>query len=284
MASDFESINIIDIILFNGEPIIELRIPYLYNYVDYFVIVESKETHSGNIKDKLYHKDPYYTAFFEKYIDKIKFVVIDGFPEITEEWKRTRIDSYMNNYSYESWFKENYQRNYIVNYIKQFIPYIATVCDVDEIPNKDIYSIINYNICNDPIALEMQFFYYNFNWVKKEFWYSAYIINDIGVNKYKDLSYCRTLKTKNAIIQNAGWHCSYFFSPKDIIRKLESFAHRECDISDFKTNEHVLYSIINGIDLFNRGEHENLIKNDIIPCDELGSQMQTALLNMQKSK
>jgi hypothetical protein len=50
----------LDIILFNGEPIIKLRIPYLYDTVDYFVIIESKETHSGIIKEELYQGEEYF--------------------------------------------------------------------------------------------------------------------------------------------------------------------------------------------------------------------------------
>lgn len=275
----------LDIILFNGEPIIKLRIPYLYDTVDYFVIIESKETHSGIIKEELYHQNKTYKDFFDKYSNKIKFIIIDNFPEITDEWKKTHIDNYMNEESYISWFKENYQRNYVfskINYLQEYEPYIASICDVDEIPDKKVYSIINYNNSNDPVSLEMKFFYYNFNWLKKESWYSAYVINDIGIKNYKDLSYCRTLKNKIKILQNAGWHCSYFLSKKDIIRKLESFAHRECDKEIYKTNEHISNAITNGIDLFNRGEHENLINNSEIPCDSLGIKIQSSLFNIQK--
>jgi beta-1,4-mannosyl-glycoprotein beta-1,4-N-acetylglucosaminyltransferase len=254
----------IDVILFNGEQIIEIRIPYLYNSVDYFLIVESRETHSGKIKDILYYESNYFKNFFNKYIDKIKFIIIDKFPEITNEWKNSRIDNYMNSSSYESWFKENYQRNYAIEFLKEYEPYVATICDVDEIPDKFIYSI-SYNNCNNPIALEMKFYYYSFRWIKKELWTSAFIINDIGIKKYKDLSYCRTLKNKMGMVKNAGWHCSYFLSPEDIIRKLESFAHRECDQIEFKKKEHVLNSINNGIDLFNRGPNENLLENTEIP-------------------
>ena len=40
-----------DYIIYNGEPILEFRLEYLYHYVDRFVIVESIYTHSGNKKD-----------------------------------------------------------------------------------------------------------------------------------------------------------------------------------------------------------------------------------------
>ncbi len=42
--------NIIDYVLYNGEPSIEFRLKYLNRYVDKFIIVESILTHSGNKK------------------------------------------------------------------------------------------------------------------------------------------------------------------------------------------------------------------------------------------
>ena len=44
---------IYDYVLYNGEPIIEFRLKYLNDYVDYFIIVESIYTHSGKKKDNL---------------------------------------------------------------------------------------------------------------------------------------------------------------------------------------------------------------------------------------
>ena len=65
----------IDSFLFNGEPIVKLRLEYLYNYVDYFYIVESIYTFSG-IKKQRYYCDKY-IDWFEPYLDKIVFVKIE---------------------------------------------------------------------------------------------------------------------------------------------------------------------------------------------------------------
>ena len=46
---------VIDYVLYNGEPIIEFRLKYLYKHVDIFIIVESMFTHSGNKKKDLYY-------------------------------------------------------------------------------------------------------------------------------------------------------------------------------------------------------------------------------------
>ena len=264
-------INVIDIISFNGEPIVELRIKYLYDYVDLFYIIESQYTHSGKKKDFLYCKSDNFNIIFEPYLPKIELIIINEFPTVNEKWLNTKIYDYMTNGSYESWFREHYQRNYLYENISVELyrnlviskkPYIALICDADEIPNHEVIQGLrnNYNLLNDePYYLEMNFYYYNFNWLKKEKWYFAYVINDNFINKNGgDLTYYRTNHKKNMILANGGWHCSYFLSWKDINRKLESFAHRECDKDIIKDVNNYKKYINTGIDLFARGDHENM--------------------------
>jgi hypothetical protein len=64
----------IDSFLFNGEEIVKLRLDYLYNYVDYFYIVESMYTFTGNKKEEFYLDK--YSEWFEPYKNKIKFIRI----------------------------------------------------------------------------------------------------------------------------------------------------------------------------------------------------------------
>lgn len=260
---------IIDIISFNGEIILELRIKYLFNFVDKFYIIESAYTHSGIKKDTLFCNSDYWTNILKPYILKIEFIIIDNFPNIDNEWLNTKLNKYMTQGSYDSWYREHYQRNYIFTNenIKISTPYIALICDVDEIPNTDVIFALknNYDILNDKIFyFEMNFYYYNFNWLKKEKWYYAYAINNkfIEKNGY-DLTHYRTVYPKQYILNNAGWHCSYFLSWKDIIRKLESFAHREFDNNDIKNFDYLYTCFTNGTDLFQRGQNENMIFNDL---------------------
>ena len=74
--------HIFDYVLYNGEPIIEFRLKYLNDYVDYFIIAESIYTHSGKKKDDFYYyinKD-----IFEPYRTKILFKAIHNLPSKTE--------------------------------------------------------------------------------------------------------------------------------------------------------------------------------------------------------
>ena len=80
--------------MYNNEKLIlDLRLNYLNDYVEKFVIVESRYDHQGNQKEKLFEIND----FFE-YKNRIVHLLIDHFPTNTSNWE-----------------KENFQRNYIIN-------------------------------------------------------------------------------------------------------------------------------------------------------------------------
>ena len=73
------------------------------------------------------------------------------------------------------------------------------------------------------------------------------------------------------VLPNAGVHLSYFLSRADLRRKLASFAHRECDLPEHKTDEHLTACFCEGRDLMNReADHERLVRT---PPTEAGDRM-----------
>jgi beta-1,4-mannosyl-glycoprotein beta-1,4-N-acetylglucosaminyltransferase len=154
--------------------------------------------------------------------------------------------------------------------MKNFQNYIIFCGDVDEIPNIDVlnYAKEHYSEFELPVYTEMIFYYYNFKWCKSFKWYNGYIVNDNGLAKF-EFSDARVDRCKDKIIRNAGWHCSYFMSIKDIARKLMSFSHVELNKPEFSGNTHIKYCIDNGIDLFHRGLEENMSSSDnsLLPPD-----------------
>ena len=250
-----------DTFCYNGEEIALFHIQYLYDIIDKFIIIESRETHSGHIKPFLYCERN--SHLFEPYKAKIEFLIIDTFDKIKDTFENWKPEIWMSHLAYESWCREQYQRNYAYTYLKkQPGPYYVYCGDVDEIPNKNILinfknTITNYINVKDAIYLEMEFFYYNFKWKKIYNWYHAYITTDKCLNIYT-LNQLRLFSNKTQYIPKAGWHCSFFQSYENIKRKCESFAHRECDNEIYKTREHISECLINGIDIFNRGILENL--------------------------
>lgn len=248
---------------YNGEPIVELRLQHLAPYVDQFIIVEARHTHSGVKKEKLYIEE--YADVFAPYKDKIHFIIIDEFPQMPSDWPATQGESYMQPETYASWFRERYQRDVVRDYLLEKFaqaPYLLLCSDADEIVSAGVAADIRkqYFAFRDPVYMEMKFYYYNFGFQKRFPWYMAYVINDLGVYKATSLSYFRTAAKKTQFISNAGWHASYFFNVKDLQRKLESFAHRECDTPQHKTKEFLRKCLKDGTDISNRGESEDCVR------------------------
>ena len=70
--------------------------------------------------------------------------------------------------------------------------------------------------------------------------------------------------------ETCGWHLSYFLSRAGIRRKLEAFAHRECDSEAVKASAHIDACFAEGRDLFDRKGDEQLYPT---PPTEAADQM-----------
>ncbi len=260
---------------YNGEPVVELFLSYLGDIVDEFVIVEACQTFSGIKKNELYIER--FKTVFEEHAEKqrqkesdkgkVTLLVIDEFPEMPIDWPQQKGQAYMTPESYPSWFRENYQRDYAMSYIKKEYKdqrYILVGVDADEIPRKEFVKELpkNYFAFNNPVFLQLNMFYYNFKWTKKYLWYHPYIVNEIGAEKYT-LSDMRTRMPKNQIMRDAGWHASYFLTKKDLVRKIEGFAHRECDITHRKTDAFLDQCLYQGKDISERGSEEDLVPYEV---------------------
>ncbi|KAG5186466.1 glycosyl transferase [Tribonema minus] len=247
-------IYLIDVVSYNGEPVLEARLEYLSERVDELVIVESKCTHSGTPK-------PCY--FGEKFSDilqkfpNITYLQIDSFPPlIPDVWmKKHAADAYMRG-GLGAWFRENYQRDFALPYIQKKYAgkqYIVMCSDVDEIPSLDVVNTLkaNYASLSTPIYFHQRFYMYNLNWETDEFWSKAFVINDTGLTPEHSLSDIRTAPPKR-VFPSAGWHLSFCLAKHDLIRKIQSFAHTEFNKDKFTSEAHVEKCLANGSDIFSR--------------------------------
>lgn len=267
---------IFDVFCYNGEPIIELRLAMLAPVVDRFYIVESRSTFSGLEKPILY-KDVN-AHLFEPYESKIKWIILDN--------------DYLYSAGEDSWCREKKSRNSPVEHIKkdmsdgiEQVPYLLLVCDVDEIPHPEIVQSIksykNYSLFEEPVALGMEFFYYNFSWIKTSKWYYAYVISDKTLLKNTDLDDIRT-SDKSKQISNAGWHCSYFETTENIIRKIESFSHQEYNKDNIKSPAYICGCMESGIDLFARGSTEDLVPYQVTELPDIMQHFHSKIIQMQQ--
>lgn len=236
----------IDSFMFNGEELVKLRLEYLYNYVDYFYIVESIYTHSGIKKDTYYHLK--YADWFTPYMSKIRFITIDK--------RIARTDSQPYNMQ-DTYTEENSQRNVVRHVLLDTIKedFILALCDYDEL--YDISKLESkdklFNTLQDSILLfRMKMYTYNFNFHMSDDWEMAYCISSTLLKKEDDLNKIRIHKQKNCIRLCNGWHFTNFSSAETLLRKLESFLHWDLNVPPYNNIDYVEYCMKHGLDIFRR--------------------------------
>lgn len=217
---------VLDVFIYNGEPIAEFRLKYLASHVDGFIVVEAKKTFTNQPKPCLHLERN--KAMFDRYEHKkylIK-VVIEEFPDTDNVWER-----------------EAYARNCARDVILEVMgdrPFVAMVCDVDEIPRDTVVQQLPaiYDQTHEGLRLQMKLFKYGFRWMRNMGWYHAYVVSDKGVRQFA-LNDLRLTASAERFIENAGWHVSYCGTVGDMISKLESFSHTEYDRQEFKKREYI---------------------------------------------
>lgn len=252
----------IDSFLFNGEEIVKLRLEYLYDYVDYFYIVESIYTFSGNKKNEFYIDK--YSDWFTSYKDKVRFVKIN-------ERLNNLSDTIFSDKNKKSFYEEKLQRNYIRTILlKDFHDkdFLLALCDVDE-----IYDYLNIEskeklfelTQTKELLLRMKMYYYNFNYFLNDNWEMAFIISSTLLKEKEDLDYIRVYKLGDSTIRHeSGWHFTYFMNAEEIKRKLESFSHTDLNVYPFNNTDYLEFVLSKGVDYQQRNDFK--IKN--IPFED----------------
>jgi beta-1,4-mannosyl-glycoprotein beta-1,4-N-acetylglucosaminyltransferase len=253
---------IIDCFIFYNElDLLTYRLNILNDIVDYFVLVESTHTHVGKPK-QLFYKDN--KQLFERFNHKIIHIIVNDFP-----YKYPKINIKKN----QQWINERFQRSCIsrgIHKLRLLNNDLIIITDLDEIPNPNILEQIkNNNRVIDINILEMDFYYYNLTYKINTPWYLPKILT---FKKYNNLKLsCDNLRFyKCPIIENAGWHLSYFGNEQFIKNKLENFTHQEFNKPKFTEEERIKQRITEGKDLFDR--NINIInipieENDNLPPD-----------------
>lgn len=261
---------IIDCFIFYNElDLLKFRLDYLYNYVDYFILVEARYTHAGNPKELFYYNNK---SDFDKYNNKIIHIIIDEFPKVEKS------NDYWKN---EHWTRENFQRNeidkglYIIDNLNKLNPNdIIIISDLDEIPDrerlKEFKNIPLYN--NVRYVLLQDAYYYNINCKLNCIWDYAKIINYYTyINTYDRKPQEIRLGNrfhKDIKVEKGGWHFSYFGNLNFIINKIKNFAHQEYNNDSFIDADKFKYHIDNNISIYNKdhtGVFTEIKDNNYLP-------------------
>ena len=229
---------------FNENFQVNLRFNILYNYVDKFVVCESRFDHKGRPKVLNFKMEQ-----FDKFKDKIIYLVLeDQFPDTSDPWKT-----------------QAYQREYMLENLSEVNPedYIF-FSDPDEIPKPEI--LVNFELKKKYGIFLQDCFNYKFNlfnpfetpWegtrvAKKKNLKSIDFLRQKIKSKNLKYSFLRFDKEKNIQLYNeGGWHFNNILSPKEISLKLRTFAHTEFSSDKFSSIEIIKKKISSKIDLFER--------------------------------
>ena len=236
---------IIDCItFFDNNFMFDIRYNILKDYVDYFVICESRFNHKGIKKQKNF--------ILENYLEqnKIKYFFLEKpFPKDNDPWQNQAI-----------------QREFILENLdfaddEDYIFF----SDPDEIPNPKVLD--NFFLRKKYGIFLQDCFNYKFNLFNphESPWEGTRVTKKKNLNsidflrqkiKSKNLNYnfYRIDKEKSIeLFEEGGWHFNNLMTPEKISIKLKTFAHTEFSTDEFSSVEVIKRKINNKIDLFERG-------------------------------
>ncbi|TQS32817.1 hypothetical protein Golomagni_06858 [Golovinomyces magnicellulatus] len=241
-----------DLIMVNSElDFLEIRLHALYDYVDYFIIVESPKTFQGG-KKPLTIKENW--ARFHHYHDKMIYHQL-RFPATFDP--------------HRAWDYEDLQRDATFEQVmlKLEAPMtpmkgdVIIVADVDEIPRPQ--SLVVLRSCKYPrrLTLASKFYYYSF-----QFLHTGPEWQHPQATSYEG---SRTLKPTNlrngdggfpllrgqekGILRNAAWHCSSCFATIDqFLNKISSFSHGWMNAEQYRNKDKIAAAVRQGKDLWER--------------------------------
>ena len=234
---------------FDEEVVLDLRLNFLDQYVDYFVIVESIYTHKGEKRKLKFNPNK-----FEKFKSKIIYKVYDENNEDIEkilDQDSEKIKSYK--YIMNALRRENGQRNHILAGLDNAdIDDIILISDVDEIPN--LNSIDFTKIREKIFMFRQDMFYYKFNlklpnivWTgtkgcRKKNLLSPQWLRNVKDRKYSifrfDILFSDKKYNSIKFIDKGGWHFTNLKTAKEIEHKLKSYLHHwEFDENPLSTDQ-----------------------------------------------
>ena len=258
---------------FDEDIVLDVRLNYLNEYVDKFVIVESRYNHKGEKREPQFNIEN-----FSKFKEKIIYLLINDEPNnikditdnLNEEKKTGR-------FIMNALRRENFQRNFIYKGISQASDNDwIIISDLDEIPD-----LKNYDLKKSELPLiffKQLMIYYKFNLVLKNYsWIGSKackkknLISPQWLRNIKDRSYpwwrldtlfSKSKYNKIMIIENGGWHFSYIKNASDIEKKLKSYLHhREYDLNPVGV-KNIKEMIINKKTIYNLKVDSKLNKFD----------------------
>lgn len=262
-------------LFFNEKYLLISRIEYLKDVVDYFCIVESKFSFTGNEK-KFSAQAVIQSYFGENFLrDRVEifqnfdYLHASNFSDILAKYSGTHlereIENNLRNLNQDKyvWLNDCFQRELLKHAIDQCVAKKSLdpnmlkimVSDVDEIPSCNF--VQNSLHQTYPISYaEMIQYRYNISivdhlkWIGSvKFEYSSF--EKFSTNELRFAPKRRYSEVKNYIIEeDGGWHFTSFGDEDDILKKMNSWGHQE--LNTLLNRAFVPFRLKYGLDVFGR--------------------------------
>lgn len=239
---------------FNELDLLEIRLQELWDTVDYFVLSEATMSHSGKPKELHFDNNK---SRFEKYMSKIRHIIVDDIPE-----------------TQDSWVRERFQRRALERGLTDMQPEdIIIVSDMDEIPRAEAVELVKVDendyeryIFTIPM-LQYKINYMKYHDISKQ--PNIMVVRGRAfTNPQQEREYTWPWVPKPAdivFIDHAGWHFTYFGDNDNAIVKLKNFAHTEADTPDMIARHNIDWFIENKYGHHGINYHERF---DIVQVDD----------------
>jgi len=226
---------IFDCFLYNGEPILDLRLQYLGPHVDRFVIVESTLTFKGDAKPPRFRME-----LAGPWAHKVEYILLDAADH-------TGCRS--------AWDREALQRNAIRRGLTAAGDDDAVlISDVDEIPDPAAFTSFD----GRPAWLRQLFFAYYGNmlcttephWLK-----GTRLVRAADARRHaaEDIRLrFDTCFPDGRMVGAGGWHFTYLGGVESITRKIGEFSHQELNTSELTAPDSIAAQIRDRLDIFYR--------------------------------
>lgn len=250
-----------DCFMYNNEDmLLDIRLNYLNNFVDKFIIVESSLTHSGKKKKLKFDINKYY-----KFKNKIRYIVVKNSPIIVKSFYKNKKIWHKNH------VRDQHQRNQIIRGLHDAkLNDLIMISDIDEIPKLDNFDFKSVNKC---CVFFQRLFRFKFNleslkeypWqgtkiIKFKYLKSPQEIRETIVKRIKFWQFHRHF-TNPKFVKDGGWHFSSILSPNKIHQKFKNGAHGEINLKKFKNTKLLTKKLNKKIDVLTNQKLE-LVKLD----------------------
>ncbi|KAK8049552.1 glycosyl transferase family 17 protein [Apiospora phragmitis] len=224
---------------------LEIRLNTTYDFVDYFVVVESPKTFTNHdkplvIKDNL--------DKFAAYKDKIIYHTLD----IPEGFHSDRPNP--------AWAWEDLQRNAMYEQVLPRLQGPQAPEEGDAIVVADVDEIIRPETPRPPQILQLppQFMHKGIQWSHPQATYYQGWRTILPVNlRNGDGNLPPLVKLETADLWDAGWHCSSCFSSlEELLTKMSSFSHQWMNHEFYRNREWIAEHVREGEDIWERPGQE----------------------------